>query len=110
MRMASTRCTEDFRFSVPDNAWLTSSSVDSRRASRPAVAASPFGFAAGISSSSRVSDLASYVFVLDENLVNKLVTFPGWAFYRIRRRFRKKRPKYARFIRSRLDGVWLATT
>ena len=37
-----------FRLSVPDSAWLTSSSVESRRASRAAVVASGPGLAAGI--------------------------------------------------------------
>src|SRR5439155_15363811 len=38
-RISSTRCSADLRLSVPDSAWLTSSSVDRRRASRPCPAA-----------------------------------------------------------------------
>jgi hypothetical protein len=37
MSVASTRCIAAFRFSVPESAWLTSSSVERRRASRAAV-------------------------------------------------------------------------
>src|SRR5687768_7054735 len=49
MSVCSTRCIAALRLSVPESAWLTSSSVDRRRASRAAVEESGPERAAGIS-------------------------------------------------------------
>src|SRR5688500_16025806 len=49
--MPSTRCSDAFRLSVPERAWLTSSRVDRRRASRVTVLGSAAVFTAGISGS-----------------------------------------------------------
>ena len=48
MSVIRTRCSADLKLSVPDRAWLTSSSVESRRASRVPVVSDP-SLAAGIS-------------------------------------------------------------
>src|SRR5262245_51583859 len=48
MSVASTRCIAAFRLSVPESAWLISSSVERRRASRAAVVASAPDLAAGM--------------------------------------------------------------
>src|SRR6187200_1143284 len=48
MSVASTRCIAALRLRVPESAWLISSSVERRRASRAAVVASAPDLAAGM--------------------------------------------------------------
>src|SRR4026208_985704 len=48
MSVTSTRCNADLKFSVPERAWLTSSKVESRHASRAPALSDP-SLAAGIS-------------------------------------------------------------